>query len=286
MLVALKFDWDSINDYIIKRPWHEAFQIRVSQIFEAYHKKGLFDEKLFDVFFKPFFNSRDISMKMTMREFYEYTKIDFHIFTLEMNRFEIVDISYKTHPELELLNAIHMTSAIPMIFSPCCIGDDCFVDGGMISNYPLNYCIKNNNITDESGYEEILGLRNNYEKDPDSDFRNNIVNQESTILDYMMTFINKLVLNIDTEKNQPSIQNEVIYDTKHASFSFLKSAISSREAREQLLNIGIEASRRFLSLKQKKEDKNEEKNDNETINILQSNTSSENVDDSESPQVL
>jgi predicted acylesterase/phospholipase RssA len=225
-------------------------------------------------------------MKMTMREFYEYTKIDFHIFTLEMNRFEIVDISYKTHPELELLNAIHMTSAIPMIFSPCCIGDDCFVDGGMISNYPLNYCIKNNNITDESGYEEILGLRNNYEKDPDSDLGNNIVNQESTILDYMMTFINKLVLNIDTEKNQPSIQNEVIYDTKHASFSFLKSAISSREVREQLLNIGIEASRRFLSLKQKKEDKNEEKNDNETINILQSDTSSENVDDSESPQVL
>jgi predicted acylesterase/phospholipase RssA len=290
VLVALKFDWDSINDYIIKRPWHEAFQIRVSQIFEAYHKKGLFDEKLFDVFFKPFFNSRDISMKMTMREFYEYTKIDFHIFTLEMNRFEIVDISYKTHPELELLNAIHMTSAIPMIFSPCCIGDDCFVDGGMISNYPLNYCIKNNCITDVNGYEEILGLRNNYEKDPDSDLGNNIVNQESTILDYMMTFINKLVLNIDTEKNQQSIENELIYDTKHASFSFLKSAISSREVREQLLNIGIEASRRFLSLKQKKEseneDKNEEKNDNETINILQSNTSSENVDDSESPQVL
>jgi hypothetical protein len=61
--------------------------------------------------------------------------------------------------------------------------------------------------------------------------------------------------------------------------------------REQLLNIGIEASRLFLSLKQKKEseneDKNEEKNDNETINILQSNTSSsENVDDSESSQVL
>jgi predicted acylesterase/phospholipase RssA len=290
VLVALKFDWDSINDYIIKRPWHEAFQIRVSQIFEAYHKKGLFDEKLFDVFFKPFFNSRDISMKMTMREFYEYTKIDFHIFTLEMNRFEIVDISYKTHPELELLNAIHMTSAIPMIFSPCCIGDDCFVDGGMISNYPLNYCIKNNCITDVNGYEEILGLRNNYEKDPDSDLGNNIVNQESTILDYMMTFINKLVLNIDTEKNQQSIENEVAYCTKRPSFSFLKSAISSREVREQLLNIGIEASRLFLSLKQKKEseneDKNEEKNDNETINILQSNTSSENVDDSESPQVL
>jgi len=277
LLVALKFDWDTINDYIIKRPWHEAYQIGVNQIFEAYNKKGLFDEKVIDIFYKPFFNSRDISMKMTMSEFYEYTKIDFHVFSLEMNRFEIIDISHKTHPDLELLKAIHMTIAIPLVISPCCIGDDCFVDGGMISNYPLNYCIKNNNITDQIGYDEILGLRNNYEKDiepghnsesENNNIVNNIVNQESTILDYIMTFINKLVLNVDTEKNQPSIENELLYDTKHMSFSFLKSAVSSAEVRQQLLHDGIEASQRFLSLKKNKETKNEENNHTETIKTI------------------
>lgn len=261
VLVALKFDWNTINDYIIKRPWHEAFQIGISQIFEAYNKKGVFDEKLFDIFFKPFFNSRDISMKMTLREFYEYTKIDFHVFSLELNRFQVVDISHKTHPDLELLKAVHMTSAIPMVLSPFCVDDDCFIDGGIISNYPLDYCIKNNCITDTNGYEEILGLRNNYIKDSETDFGNNIVNKESTILDYMMTFINKVVLTIDTEKKQPSIENEIIYDTKRPSFSFLKSAISSIEFRQELLNVGIEASRSFLSLKENKENKNENKNE-------------------------
>ena len=210
-------------------------------------------------------------MKMTMSEFYETTKIEFHVFSLEMNRFEIVDISYKTHPDLEILKAIHMTSALPMIISPYCLGEDCFVDGGMISNYPLNYCIKNNCITEQNGYDEILGLRNNYEKDTETDYSNNIVNQESTILDYMMTFINKVVLTIDTEKNQPILENEVLYDTKRASFSFLKSAVSSSEVRQQLLNDGIQASQRFLSLKQKKEtqnkNKNEEKNHCEEVNI-------------------
>ncbi len=272
LLVALKFDWDTINNYIIKRPWHEAYQIGVNQIFEAYNKKGLFDEKVIDIFYKPFFNSKDISMKMTMSEFYKYTKIDFHVFTLEMNRFEIVDISYKTHPDLELLKAIHMTIALPLVISPCCIGDDCFVDGGMISNYPLNYCIKNNCITDTNGYNEILGLRNNYVKDTDTknnNGNNNIVNQESTILDYIMTFINKLVLNVDTEKNQPNIQNEVLYDTKYTSFTFLKSAVSSSEVRQQLLNDGIEASLNFLSLKQNKDIKNEETNNDEVINMVQ-----------------
>lgn len=267
LLVALKFDWDTINDYIIKRPWHEAYQIGVNQIFEAYNKKGLFDEKVIDIFYKPFFNSRDISMKMTMSEFYEYTKIDFHVFSLEMNRFEIVDVSYKTHPDLEILKAIHMTIALPLVISPCCIGDDCFVDGGMISNYPLNYCIKNNYLTDTNGYAEILGLRNNYEKEVHVDTGNNIVNKDSTILDYIMTFINKIVLTIDTEKNQPSIENEILYDTKYMSFSFLKSAVSSAEVRQQLLNNGIEASQQFLSLKQNKEAKDEENNHTETIDM-------------------
>jgi NTE family protein len=267
LLVALKFDWDTINDYIIKRPWHEAYQIGVNQIFEAYNKKGLFDEKVIDIFYKPFFNSRDISMKMTMSEFYEYTKIDFHVFSLEMNRFEIVDVSYKTHPDLEILKAIHMTIALPLVISPCCIGDDCFVDGGMISNYPLNYCIKNNYLTDTNGYAEILGLRNNYEKEIHVDTGNNIVNKDSTILDYIMTFINKIVLTIDTEKNQPSIENEILYDTKYMSFSFLKSAVSSAEVRQQLLNNGMEASQQFLSLKQNKETKKEENNHTETIDM-------------------
>jgi NTE family protein len=260
LLIALRFDWDTITDYIIKRPWHEAYQISINQIFEAYSKKGLFDEKVIDIFYKPFFDSRDISMKMTLIEFYEYTKIDFHVFSLEMNHFEVVDISYKTHPHLELLKAIHMTIALPLIISPCCIDNNCFIDGGMISNYPLNYCIKNNEITDN--YHEILGFRNNYETQGDSEFGNNVVSKESTILDYIMTFINKLVLNIDTEKNQPSIENEVLYDTKNMSFSFLKSAISSSEVRQQLLNDGIESSVRFLSLIQNKKEKNEEKENN------------------------
>ena len=87
------------------------------------------------------------------------------------------------------------------------------------------------------------------------------------------------MLNVDTEKNQPIIENEVLYDTKHMSFSFLKSAVSSSEVRQQLLNDGIEASKLFLSLKQKKECENEEKNNEKTITIVQSDRSSESPDD-------
>jgi len=256
LLIVMKIKWDYINDYIIKRPWHEVFDISINQIFEAFSKKGLFDEKVIDIFFKPFFNAFDLSLDITMRELYEYSKIDFHVFSLEMNGFEMIDISHESHPELKVFDAIHMTTALPLVMTPRCVGNKCYVDGGVVSNYPLNYCIKNNNISEEN-LREILGVRNNYESDENSN--TNIVNNESTILDYITIFINKLVMNVDTEPKQIKIPNEVVYKTQNLNFAFLKSTISSSEEREKLLNDGIEAAVSFLSSIQNSKDKNMEK---------------------------
>jgi predicted acylesterase/phospholipase RssA len=256
LLIVLQIKWDYINDYIIKRPWHEVFDISINQIFEAFSKKGLFDEKVIDIFFKPFFNAIDLSVDITMRELYEYSKIDLHVFSLEMNDFEMVDISYQSHPDLKVYDAIHMTVALPLVITPRCVGDKCYVDGGVVSNYPLNYCIQNNNISDDN-LGEILGVRNNYDNDENP--KTNIVNNESTILDYITIFINKLVMNVDTEPKQVKIPNEVRYQTQPIHFAFLKSTISSSEERERLINDGIEAAESFLSLTKNKKDKVDEK---------------------------
>ena len=256
LLIVMKIKWDYINDYIVKRPWHEVFDISINQIFEAFSKKGLFDEKVIEIFFKPFFNAIDLSIDITMRELYEYSKIDFHVFSLEMNQFEMIDVSHTTHPDLKVFDAIHMTTALPLVITPRCVGDKCYVDGGVVSNYPLNYCIQNNKISDDN-FKEILGVRNNYENN--ENLITNIVNNESTILDYITIFINKLVMNVDTEPKQIKIHNEIIYKTQHINFAFLKSTISSSEEREKLLKDGIEAAESFLSLTKNKKDKVDEK---------------------------
>jgi predicted acylesterase/phospholipase RssA len=149
-----------------------------------------------------------------------------------------------------------MTVALPLIITPLCVGDKCYVDGGVVSNYPLNYCIQNNNISEEN-LKEILGVRSNYESD--QKLNTNIVNNESTILDYITIFIHKLVMNVDTQLKQTKIPNEIRYKTQHINFAFLKSTISSSEERETLLKDGIEAAASFLSLYQNSKGKNGEK---------------------------
>jgi predicted acylesterase/phospholipase RssA len=237
LLLALKFDWDSINDYIILRPWHETYHVNISQIFEAYSKKGIFDRSIIETFYKPFFETRDISLSMTMLEFYEYSGIELHFFSLELNSFEIVDISYKTFPDIPVLQSLHMSCAIPMIITPVCFDNKCFIDGGVISNYPIKYCIEN-----EKNVDEIFGIQNIYEKN-----NANIVKDDSTMLDYVVHFISGLVNNASKYSNLlEEMPSELKYDAQLMSLDNVKETLYSSEFRKELLERGVKAADEFL----------------------------------------
>ena len=69
VMFSLKFDWQTLNDYIIKRPWHELFSIKVQNILDSYSKKGIFDIKTVEKCFKPLFDAKDISLDITLEDF-------------------------------------------------------------------------------------------------------------------------------------------------------------------------------------------------------------------------
>jgi len=238
LLLALKFDWDSINDYIVLRPWHETYNVNITQIFEAYQKKGIFDKTIVEIFYKPFFETRDLPLTMTMREFYEYSGIELHFFSLELNSFEIIDINHKTFSDIPVIQSVHMSCAIPMIIAPVCFDNKCFVDGGVISNYPIKYCMDN-----EKNLDEIFGIQNIYEKK-----ENNIVNDESTMLDYVVHFISRLVKNANSRTvYTDKIPYELKYDASLMSLDNMKETLYSSDARKHLLEKGLKAAEDFLS---------------------------------------
>ena len=238
VLICLKYDWTTLYDYIIKRPWQEVFPINIQNIFDAYTKKGIFDDKTIIKCFKPLLDAKDISMNISLKEFYEYSKIELHVFSFEVNTFQIEDISYLTHPELSLITAIQMSSALPVLVTPICIEDKCYIDGGITCNYPLKYCIDSGKNT-----EEILGFKNKYE-----DYNKNRINSSSSLLEFIMNFLFKIILSISSSsKLQIPITFEVISNTDFLSINTLKSALYSTEVREKLYANGIETAKIFLS---------------------------------------
>jgi len=236
ILICLKYDWETINDYIIKRPWHDVFSIKVQNIFDAYTKKGVFDNKIIEKCFRPLLDAKDISLDITLEEFYKFSNIELHLFSFEINEYKVQDISHITHPTLPLMTAIQMTCALPVLLSPVCIDNKCYIDGGMSSNYPLIYCIESGKI-----HDEILGFKNKYNDNK------SYVNCESTLLDFLVNFLFKAIFSLNTDNNQPSIKYEVICNADFMTLNILRTALSNIDVRKDLFNNGVNTATDFLS---------------------------------------
>ena len=80
-MFCLKYDWETLNNYIINRPWHDAIKVTPKQLFESYYNKGIFDKKILEVIFKPLLQAKDLSLSITLQELFNYSNIDLHIFS-------------------------------------------------------------------------------------------------------------------------------------------------------------------------------------------------------------
>lgn len=237
VIFSLKFDWETLNNYIIKRPWQDVFSIKIQNILDSYTNKGIFTTNTVEKCFKPLLDAKDIPIDITLEEFYKITKIEIHMFAFEINEYKVVDISYKTHPNLQLLKAVQMTCALPVLMTPVFIDNKCFMDGGIGCNYPLNFCIESGKNPDE-----IIGFKNKYSDDK------TIINNESTLLDYILNFLFKAILSVENNYKQPAIKNQILFDTDYVTFDTLRYAISSCEVRKTLFEKGKQTANIFLNL--------------------------------------
>ena len=101
-MICLKYDWETLNTYVIERPWNDVFKLNAKQIMEIYTKKGLFDYKSMIKILKPLLEAKDLPVSITMKEFYEYTKVEMFLYAFDLNSYDTVELSYKSHPDLLL----------------------------------------------------------------------------------------------------------------------------------------------------------------------------------------
>jgi len=235
-MLALKFEWDTLNDFILKRPWHKTFPISIHQCLEAYSKKGFFDETAFRKVFKPLFDAKDISLDITLKEFYELTHVNLHIFTFEVMTFEKVELSHVSYPDLSLIKALHMSSALPIVFDPVFMDGKCYIDGGLNCNYPLEDCL-NKGVNED----EVVGFCNEYKKDEKSQ-----IDEDSNIINFIVSFFFKMVGAFSTDKRQKKIANEVRYEADAINVDILMDALYSFESRQLLFKSGEDAAKQFL----------------------------------------
>jgi predicted acylesterase/phospholipase RssA len=202
-VIALKHEWDVLDDYIIKRPWEKLVDISPEDLFKAWEKKGILGDEFIREALKPLLEAQGLNIGITLNEFYEFNKISLHMISVNINDATLkpVNISYKTFPDLPLVKAISMSCAIPFIFKPIIMDEGCYVDGGLLCNFPLDLCLHDTGCNEN----EILAFKNIW-----SIHQKNISILESTnIMSYWIHILKILVKEISSDEKQKVVTNTV-----------------------------------------------------------------------------
>lgn len=236
VLLGLRFDWDTLMEFIVRRPWHDVFAVDTPTLMSSYADKGLFDRKTLEKCFRPLFGAKDLSLQITLKEFYEWSRLDIHLFTFDINTFQLHQLSHSTHPDLPLLQAIQMTSALPVLIQPVFINGGCYIDGGVACNYPLSFC-----LADGHDPSEILGIKNDYGENSSQ------VEESATLMDYLFHFIFQSIFHLQVDYAQPTIENEMICHAEPLTIEFIHRSLHSVEFREELIERGKRDAEQYLT---------------------------------------
>lgn len=247
-LLCLKYEWDTLNDYIIKRPWDKIFNVFPETVFKIWEAKGLFGDECIKETFKPLLVAKELDLNITLKEFYEYSKIELHMFAVDINDFPLcaTDISHKTHPDLSLITALTMTTAIPFVCKPIIIENSCFLDGGIVLNYPLEKCLQDTKCDEK----EILAFKN-YHSTEKKSFKNlSGIKEDTTLLNFWVYLMRLFVKQLNSSHNQPIISNEVkCFVDDVGSMDEWKKSMDDKDCREKFIKKGEAAGFMFLEYK-------------------------------------
>lgn len=240
-MILLGYDWDTLDNFLIDRPWKNVFQFDWSQLLDIFDNCGIFCIDHFKNAWEPLFSGVDLSIEITLKDFYEKTKKDFYIYAVEINNFKMECFSHKTHPEMKLIEACYASCCLPVIFKPLVFDKISYIDGGIFLNYPIYQCLH------ESGAnkEEILGIyktNDNYDKE--------VMKQETNLIEYAVLIIRRM-MNLVKEYNnlerKISIPNEVAIEMDNTDFEALKYILENSENRKNIIQKGINSALHLLN---------------------------------------
>jgi predicted acylesterase/phospholipase RssA len=238
-ILSLNFDWKTIDDYLIKRPWEKIANVGPENLYLAFNNKGIVNDTFIFESAIPLLKAKDLSENTTLQELYTYTNIEIHMYTIDLNQpdFQKIDLSYKTHPDMSIIHALNATMALPGIIPPLCIDKCCYIDGAYTHSLPLLDCLEQTKCKEES----ILVCRNKY-----IGIYSSMISKESSILNLIYIIINKISRVINTEKNQPHIKNTIYFIIEKKNIINWMDILVEPEKRAALIKQGEKLSKEFL----------------------------------------
>jgi len=207
ILLLLGIPITELRDYIIQRPWDKFFNIDILNLNDT---KGIIASTHLYTMIKPFMLAYDVPDTFTLLDLYTKSQVDLHIFTTKLNDMGSVDLNHSTTPDVTIHEAIAMSAAVPIIFTPVCYKNEYYIDGGILNNCPIPLI---DDQYDSTLIIDILGNIKNY-------------TQDTPLLDYINIIISNALFILSSNKSNQLLVN------KYKHYYQIKTEISMFDIQE------------------------------------------------------
>ena len=233
---------DDVYNFFIMRPWEKTINIESNDIMDMFNG-GCYLDKIFNIIkqdiFLKIFEVYDITEETTLLDLYNITNKELYMYVININTFNISELSYKTTPNLSLIKALCMTCCLPPVFRPIEHEGEYYMDGGAIVNYPLNNCIKNSKKDETFGFNMMC---------IEKDFFNP---NNSNMFSYINHLFNMSFSMISTSQTQEKIENEIILKrtSDSSNINIWTDFFTKKEFRHDVWMNGVNQIKEYLKNK-------------------------------------
>ena len=144
--LLIGFSMDSTID-LFKRINYKGLSgidnMKLQNLFDNYGLTKITDYKFI---ISTILKAKNIPEEITLKEFYELIKINLHFRVINVNKQRNEYLNKDNSPDLSYIDAICMTSCIPLLFEPIEYNGCKYVDGGVNNNFPYEKLINKKNF--------------------------------------------------------------------------------------------------------------------------------------------
>lgn len=241
VVIALQYDWDEIQTYIVKRPWQNVIKTDIYSILGAFVNRGIWTIEIMEQILWPLLLAKNLAKTATLQDLYDATHVDVHFYTVCMKeKCDLIDVSHKTHPDWLVVEAVYASSCVPVLFAPLYKNGVGYVDGGMLLNYPLAPCLQRSTVDPKA----VFGIDKTYEPlaPPCQD------EGTSNMLDHLFFLLNQLIrMSWQRKQAVEKIAFEMNVTSQVVQSMDILKLGSSEELRQQLVDEGAALASTLLS---------------------------------------
>ena len=125
-----------------KKIYEDSGNMKIQNLFDNF---GLKDIRDFKYIAEIILSKKNIDKEITLKGFYDLTKKNINFRVININKEKNEYLNKDNSPDLKYIDAVCMTSCIPILFEPIEYNGCMYIDGGVNNNFPYDVIINKKN---------------------------------------------------------------------------------------------------------------------------------------------